>query len=198
TVAVPVHGAAASTPSAPGAPAAPIPTQVQPTLLAGYKPTGALSPSAPVVVTVGIPLQNEQSLEYLSQQIATPGSPLYRHFLSQAQVQAFLPTSEYQVALAYLEQRGLTILSSSLDSVIIAEGTAAQVSQTMGLSFEVYSNGTQSYYSASGVSPIQGAYVDASNVTAVFLSHPPDLVTAKPVFSVAPGASQSNQTAPGE
>ena len=197
-VAVPARAAAASAPSESGVPAAPVQTQVEPTLLGGYRPTGTLSPSAPVMITVGIPLQNEQSLEYLSQQISTPGSPLYRHFLSQAQVQTFLPTTEYQLALAYLEERGLTIVSSSLDSIIIAEGTASQVSQTTGLSIETYSNGTSSYYSASGVSPIPGAYVDVSNVTAVLLSHPPDLVTARPVPSLVSGTSQSNQTAPGE
>jgi subtilase family serine protease len=197
-VAVPVRGAVMSSSSESGVPAAPVPTQVEPTLLAGYKAVGVLSPSVPVMVTVGIPLQDEQSLEYLSQQISMPGSPLYRHFLSQAQVQTFLPTSEYQAALAYLEQRGLIIMSSSLDSVIIAEGTASQVSQTMGLSIETYSNGTSSYYSASGVSPIQGAYVDVSNVTAVLLSHPPDLATARPAPSIVSGSSQSNQTAPGE
>src|ERR1035438_9068382 len=107
-VAVPVHGAVASLPPGSAAPAARVQTQVGPTLLAGYKPTGPLSPAAPVMVTVGIPLQNEQSLQYLSQQISTPGSPLYRHFLSQAQVQTFLPVSEYQTAISYLEQRGLT------------------------------------------------------------------------------------------
>ncbi len=197
-VSIPVHGSAEATPASPGALSAPIPAQVKPTLLAGYRPAGLLSPSTPVIVTVGIPLQNVQSLEYLTQQISMPGSPLYHQFLSQAQVQSFLPTSQYEAALAYLEQRGLKVMSSSLDSIITAEGTASQVSQTMGLRFELYSNGTSSYYSASGVSPIPGAYVDASNVTAVLLSRPPDLVTQKMVSALDSRSSESNQTAPGE
>ena len=197
-VAAPAHAALGATTTQSGSSAAPVQTQVSPTLLSGFRPVGTLAPSAPVTVTVGIPLQNEQSLEYLDQQISTPGSPLYHQFLSKAQVQSFLPVARYQVALAYLEQRGLTVVTSSLDSVIIAEGTASQVSEAMGLSLEVYSNGTSSYYSASGASQIPGAYVYSSNVTAVLLGHPPDLVTGKLASVLSAGPSQSNQTAPGE
>ncbi|MDA4113260.1 MAG: protease pro-enzyme activation domain-containing protein [Thaumarchaeota archaeon] len=194
-LAIPTHAALGATPVSPASPiSATIP--VVPTLLTGYRPMGPLSPSTPVTVTIGIPLQNGQSLQYLTEQISTPGSPMYHQFLSQAQIQRFLPTAEFQVALAYLEQRGLTILSSSLDSIITAQGTASQVSQSMGLSLELYSNGTSSYYSASGVSQIPGAYVYSSNVTAVLLRHPPDLVTGATVSALDARASQTNQTVP--
>ncbi|MGA2199247.1 MAG: protease pro-enzyme activation domain-containing protein [Nitrososphaerales archaeon] len=194
-VTVPAHSALGVT-STTGASTAPIQTSVVPTLLTGYRPTGQLPPSTPVTITVGIPLQNEQNLEYLVQQISTPGSPLYHQFISQAQAQSFLPTEEYQAALAYLEQRGLTVVGSSLDSIITAQGTASQVTQSLGLRMEMYSNGTSSYYSADGVSPIPGAYVYSSNVTAVLLRHPPDLVTQKTISVLASHVGQTNQTAP--
>jgi subtilase family serine protease len=194
-LAVPARAAAAATSASPAS-AVPAPIPVVPTLLTGYEPAGPLSPFTPVMVTIGIPLQDEQSLQYLTQQISTPGSPMYHQFLSQAQVQSFLPTAEFKVAIAYLEQRGLTVLSSSLDSIITAEGSASQISQGLGLSLELYSNGTSSYYTASGVSQIPGAYVYSSNVTAVLLSHPPDLVTGATLSALDEHTSQSNQTVP--
>src|ERR1700722_9803707 len=133
-LAIPTHTALGATPASPASRA---PVSVVPTLLDGYEPVGPLAPSTPVTVTIGIPLQNEQSLEYLSQQISTPGSPMYHQFLSQAQIQTFLPTAEFQGAVAYLKQRGLTIVTSSLDSIITAQGTASQVSHSMGLDLEL-------------------------------------------------------------
>ncbi|MGA2664484.1 MAG: protease pro-enzyme activation domain-containing protein [Nitrososphaerales archaeon] len=195
-LAAPARAALGATPSSSPSSAASVQTSVAPTLLSGYKPTGTLPGGTPVFVTVGIPLQNLQTLEYLTQQISTPGSPLFRHFLSPTQVQSFLPTAGFQAAESYLEQRGLTIVGSSLDSMITAEGTASQVSRAMGLHFEEYSNGTSSYYSASGPSPIAGAYIDSSNVTAVLLAHPPDIVTRAAISALDARSSQANQTAP--
>ncbi len=189
-VASPVRVASAATPALPAS------SSVVPTVLSGFEPSGAVPPSTPVTVTIGIPLENEQSLEYLTQQISTPGSPLYHDFISQAQAQAYLPVSQYQTAVAFLQQSGLTITSSSLDSIIIAQGTASQVTRAFGLQMEMYSNGTSSYYGASGVSPIPGAYVYSSNVTALLLSHPPDLVTQAGLSALRSHLAQSNQTAP--
>jgi hypothetical protein len=162
--------------------------------------TGSLSPSAEVYITVGIPLMNLQSLQYLTQEISTPGSPMYRSFLTPAEVaQEFLPIAQYQQALSFLQARGFSIVLGSLDSIIVAEGTAAEASSSLGLSFSVYSDGNSSYYTASGTSPLAGAYLYSSNVTAVLLGHPPTLVTESTISSLASrGPSQSNQTAPDE
>jgi len=169
--------------------------QVVPTVLSGYKGTGTLPASTVVDVALGIPLQNMQELQYLEQQIATPGSPLFHQFLTTAEAQRFLPTTEFQTALAYLTQSGLKVVTTGLDSVIVAQGTVAQVSQSLGLEYQKYSNGQSSYYAASGVSPIPGVYLYSSNYTAVLLSHPPDLLandTTSPLYSTRP--TQSNQT----
>ena len=119
-VASPLQASAAQTSSS-------VSSQVVPIVLGGYKAEGPLPGSAQVFVTLGIPLLNQQNLEYLTQQISTPGSSMYHHFLTQQQVQAYLPVAQYQAALAALTSRGLTIVSSSLDSIIVAEGTASQV-----------------------------------------------------------------------
>jgi subtilase family serine protease len=88
---------------------------------------------------------------------------------------------------------------SALDSIIVAQGTASQVSQSLGLEFNVYSNGTESYYSASGVSALEGVYLYSSNVTSVLLAHPTSLVTESTITALRSStSSQSNQTAPVE
>ncbi len=172
-------------------------SEVTPTVLGGYRLSGPLAGSTPVFVTVGIPLQNLQSLEYLTEQISTPGSPTFRHFLTRQQVQAYLPQAQYESALAYLTARGLKIVYSALDSVIVAEGPASQVEQSLGLNYQTYTNGSSSYYTSSGPSPLSGAYVYSSNVTAVLLAHPTDLVSGASATELASkGPSTSNQSLP--
>jgi subtilase family serine protease len=174
-------------------------SQVVPTVLSGYRSVGALPGSTPVFVTLGIPLRNLQALEYLTQQISTPGSSTYHHFLTQEQIQNFLPLTEYQTAFAYLDGLGLKIVSSSLDSVIVAEGTAAQVSQSLGLKYEVYTDGQNTYYTSSGSSPISGAYLYSSNFTAALLERPTDIVTSSTISAVdSSRPSQTNQTTTSE
>ncbi|MDA4136086.1 MAG: protease pro-enzyme activation domain-containing protein [Thaumarchaeota archaeon] len=174
-------------------------SQVVPTVLSGYRSAGALPGSTPVFVTLGIPLQNLQALEYLTQQISTPGSSTYHHFLTQGQIQSFLPVAEYQKAVAYLNGLGLKIVSSSLDSIVVAEGTAAQVSQSLGLRYEVYTDGQSSYYTSSGSSPVSGAYLYSSNFTAALLERPMDLVTSSTISAVdSSSPSQTNQTTASE
>jgi subtilase family serine protease len=180
----------ASAPTTPG-------SEVVPTVLSGYRSSGILAGSTPVFVTVGIPLQNLQSLEYLTEQMSTPGSPMFRHFLTQQEVQAYLPQAQYESALAFLTSHGLKVVYSALDSVIVAEGSASQADQSLGLHYTVYTNGSSSYYTASGESPISGAYVYSSNVTAVLLAHPPDLVSSAEAAQIATkGPSTSNQSLP--
>jgi subtilase family serine protease len=178
--------------------AQPVSPLVSPTQLTGFKMTGTLPGATQVFVTIGIPLRNLQSLDYLTEEISTPGSPMYHHFLTQSEIsQEFLPTAQYNQALSALEQDGLTIVSTSLDSIIVAEGTSAQVSQNLHLDLESYSNGTSSYYTASGVSTLPRDYVYSSNVTAILLSTPRTLVTTGAESSLASARpSQSNQTAP--
>ncbi len=178
--------------------AQPVSPVVAPTQLTGYKISGTLPPSSEVYVTVGIPLRNLQSLQYLTQEISTPGSPMYHSFLNQSEVaQEFLPVAQYQQALTFLQLQGFTIVMSALDSIIVAQGTASQVSHSLGLGYELYSNGTESYYSASGVSALEGVYLYSSNVTSVLLGHPTSLVTESTVSALrSSGPSQSNQTAP--
>jgi len=122
---------------------------------------------------------------------------MYHHFLTQQQIQEFLPVAQYDAAISALSRAGLSIISSSLDSAIVAEGTASQVSQALGLKYAVYSNGSSSYYTASGADPISGSYLISSNFSSILLRQPTDLVTGHMVPALGTTSqSGNNQTAP--
>ena len=164
--------------------------------LPGFSLVGPLPGDEPVLVSIVVPLRNQGLLYSLAEEISTPGSPDYGHFLTRAQAEElFYPTQEFDQVKSYLESHGFRIVFTALDSALVAVGTASQVKDYLGLSVDLYSNGTLSYYAASGTPSLQGAYVYVSNVTAVLLWHPPDLVTGSTVEAVA-AAAEPNQTFP--
>lgn len=156
--------------------------------LSSYKSAGAADPSMSVLVSVAIPLRNLPLLSSLVKESSDPSSPEFRHFLTYGEVsQEFLPTqAQYLSVVDYLTSRGFVVESSSLDSMIVARGTVAQVGQYLGQSVQLYTNGTYSYYETAGPSGLPGAYSFASNSTGLLMR--PDLVRSG---SVASGAIPS-------
>jgi len=102
-------------------------------------------------------------------QISDPTSPMYRHFISQQQVQnEFLPTAAFDSLLSRLEGSGLQVVLTALDSEVVVEGTVSQFQSALGAGIQTFSNGTYSYYASTGSSTFDGAYVYASNATLLF------------------------------
>ena len=164
---------------------------------AGYVQTGSVADSTPVNVVVAVPLDNLGLLESMVKQISTPGSSMFDHFINMEQVrQLFLPTAKFEDTLSYLQESGFSVEFTALDSMIVVSGTVAQVKQYLGLNVFDYSNGTYGYYSASGLTSLQGVYVYASNFTSVIFAHPSSLVTMQDTSNVKQRVAQSNQTAP--
>lgn len=153
----------------------PAATQVNPTspiTMKGFTQVGSLPPSFPVIVTVAVPLNNLALLQSIEVAISNPLSPQYRDFLSQQTIQQlFLPISKYKSTLSYLESQGFTIVTTAEDSIIVATATVAQLHSSLGLNTILYSNGTYSYYSASGSPSFSGVYVYSSNVTGLVLQN---------------------------
>ena len=148
---------------------------VQP--LPGYVLEGQAPADLPVLVNIAIPLRNVDLLSSMVEQVSDPSSPLFRHFLTRAQIQQeFLPTEAYNSMLTYLQSIGLQIVTQSLDSMIVVQATAAQVNQYLGASVNIYSNGTDSYYVTSGNSLFEGANFVASNATALMIQ--PDVASS--------------------
>jgi len=161
-----------------------------PNSLTSYRSVGAADPGMSVLVTVAIPLRNLPLLSSLVKGSSDPSSAEFRHFLTYGEVsQEFLPTqAQYLSVVDYLTSRGFVIQSSSLNSMIVARGTVAQVSQSLGQSVQLYTNGTYSYYQTTGPSGLPGAYSFASNSTGLMMR--PDLVRSGSVASgVVPSAN---------
>ena len=180
------QGNAAATPS-PAAPASPrIPSASRPNSLSNYKVVGTADPNLPVLVSVVIPLRNLPMLSSLVKQFSDPSSPNFRQFLSYSEAtRLFLPEQgQYQSVLDYLASSGFTVELSALNSMIVVRGTASQVSQYLGQSVEMLTNGTYSYYETTGASTLTGAYSFASNSSGLLMR--PNLMRSA---SVASGAT---------
>ncbi|MDA4118418.1 MAG: protease pro-enzyme activation domain-containing protein [Thaumarchaeota archaeon] len=156
--------------------------------MSNYKDVGGASPSLPVTVSVVIPLRNLATLDSLVKQVSDPNSPNFRHFLNYNETsQMFLPTqSQYQSVLNYLTAHGFSIESTALNSMIVAHGTAAEVSQYLGQNVQIYSNGTYSYYQTTGGTSLSGAFSYGSNSSGLLIR--PNFARAA---SVASGAIPS-------
>jgi len=142
---------------------APLPTT---DALPGFKSAGDLPEGTPVLVNIAIPLRNTGLLTSLVKQVSDPSSPLFRHFLTQIQIQRlFEPTAAFGAMVQYVRASGLKVDQTELNSVIIAEGTAGQVQQAFGTSLKLFTNGTLSYYMMTSGSAFDGASIYASNVT---------------------------------
>ncbi len=141
---------------------------VHATVPQGFKLKGAAPTALPVLASIAIPLRNVDLLGSLVRQVSDPASPMFRQFMSDRQIaQDFLPTAQYDDMMRYLSTTPLSVQFTALDSVIVVQGTAAQVGEYLGTGVSVYSNGTASYYMASSPT-FHGAFLYASNATSIF------------------------------
>src|SRR5215472_12702722 len=115
-----------------------LPPSVQ---LHGFKPAGPAPNNLPILVTLAIPLRNVALLDSMVMQVSDPSSPLYRHFLTPAQLRSdFLPVGTYDSLTAYLRASGFTIEMTALDSEVVVQGTVSQFQTAFGGSIETYTN----------------------------------------------------------
>ena len=157
--------------------------------LAGFRLVGEAPQDLPILLNIAIPLRNTGLMSSMAQEVSDPASPLFRHFLSPAQIQQdFLPTVDYNLMMKQLDEDGFHVIMTALDSFIVVSATVAQVQSYFHGDVKVYTNGTASYYETSGVSTFDGGEFYASNMTA--------LVT-KPRLAMAPSVAQGgNVTIP--
>jgi subtilase family serine protease len=133
----------------------------------GFTLRGLAPDSLPVTVSLAIPLRNLGLLSSMVKAVSDPSSPSFRHFPSQQQLSAeFYPTVKFNEMMQYLSTTGLSVQYTALDSMIVLQGTVAQVRQAFGTDVRLYSNGTSSYYLSTS-SSFRGAYLFASNATAL-------------------------------
>ncbi len=135
-----------------------------------FRFVGMAPEDMPVLLSMAIPLRNTGLLSSMTQEVSDPQSPLFRHFLTPAEIrQDFLPTDTYNAMLSQLKGDGFRVIATAMDSFIVVSATAAQVSSHFHGNVYMYSNGTLSYYESSGPSTFEGARIYASNATALFV-----------------------------
>ena len=97
----------------------------------------------PMTLAVGLSLRNQADLATYLQQVTTPHSPLYHHYLNPASFAALygpLPASEAAI-VQFLRAGGLTITNTYANHLVVdATGTVAKVEQA----FQVHINNYRS------------------------------------------------------
>lgn len=133
--------AAAATPSAfAAAGRATLSGSAAPEALASHA-AGATSSSSQVNFDLVLSLRDQAGAVALLKAISTPGSALYRHYLTASQWEARFSPSAADVATAeqWLTSEGFSLGAVSRDRITIgASGTAAQVESAFGTSLENY------------------------------------------------------------
>ncbi|MGC9072477.1 MAG: S53 family peptidase, partial [Acidilobus sp.] len=170
--------------------------QVQ--VLGGFRDVGPIGPNVSVVGALYIPLRNLPLLFYYAEQASLPGSPVYHRFLTARQAaELFWPKGGFSQAMSYLEQKGLRVVMTAADSMIVFEGQAWQVERAFGVRIDAFTNGTLTFYS--DVGPAKAgpwAYPYVSNLTLIEFARPRFLLTTKEVVGLSSRFSSFNVSFP--
>jgi hypothetical protein len=125
---------------------------------------GHHDPSAVLRVNVDLGFRNSDAVDQLIQDVTTPGSPQYGHYLTVAQFQArFSPTDAAVAAVEqWLDRQGLDVIDVTKDNMIVhVRGKANKLEQAFGVKINDYRANGRSFYSndrAPSVPPGLGVY----------------------------------------
>jgi subtilase family serine protease len=125
----------------------------RPAWAASARDLGAVSNSQAVDFQVVLNLRNAAAAEREVQEVSTPGSAAYGHYLTNAQFNAaFAPTAATEASVAtWLRSTGLSIVSVASSRIYIeARGTAAQAGALLGVALHNYRSQGQTLQSPNG------------------------------------------------
>ncbi len=117
---------------------------------------GALPSQQKLSLAIGLKLSNASELASYLQQIASPSSPLYRHYLTPASFAAmFGPSQQTESSvIGYLRSQGFTITATYPNRLLIdATGTVAQAEQAFGVQINTYRSPTGQLFFANATAP---------------------------------------------
>ncbi len=151
----------------------------------GFKFVENLNPDQVVTATIAIPPDNIALMQYYATAISTPGSSLYHHFMTKSQILSkFINTNKFYQVLNYVNEKGLTVEMTAMNSVIVVTGTVQQIKDCFGMTVGLYSNGTAQYYNAYGTPSISGVYFYSSDLSSLFYSNPSTLISPQDLKSM--------------
>ena len=107
----------------------------------GLQATGRLDGSKNLHLAIGLPLQNQQALTGLLQQLHDPASPNYRKYLSVAQfTDRFGPAEkDYEAVAAFARANGLRVAKRHPNRVVLdLEGAVADIEKAFHVTMRTY------------------------------------------------------------
>ena len=95
--------------------------------------------TTPLSLTIGL-VSNDQALDDYAMQVSDPSSPLYRHYLTPEQIADMFGPSvcNYQALIDWAKAHGLTTSSSTSRLLLGVNGTVAQISAALHVTFQNY------------------------------------------------------------
>ncbi len=163
--------------------------------LPGFRYQGTAPDNLPITFTVVLPLQNTSLLGSLISKISNPSSPYYRHFMSEKYAQyLFTNQNKFNETVSILKNYGFRIQLESFSSIIVASGTAFMFEQVFGSNVDIFSNGSQWYYSAPYAIEFHGASIYATNGSSILFQHPSTLINPQMVKQMKQKFSTLNET----
>lgn len=153
---------------------------VKPTILARSKILGVVSPSAAWQFDVVLPSKNPSGLAAFSHAVSTPGSVMYHHFLSHAQVMSrYGPAASTVTQLtAYLAGRGFS--AHQHGQMLAVSGTAEQVDNLFQTTLTRYRYRGRNYVAPNAPIRIPSALKSAAGFSGLYEAMPIPGAVAQP------------------
>jgi xanthomonalisin len=117
-----------------------------PAVATNLPPIGRLPGSTNLDLAIGFPLRNQQTLSNLLQQIYSPASPHYHHYLTPEQFAAqFGPTeADYQAVIAYAQANGFVVTGRHPNRTILdVRGSVDVIEKAFHVTMRTYSHPTE-------------------------------------------------------
>ena len=121
--------------------AGPKPNWHLPAALGSLKPVGRLPGTNRLNLSIALPLRNTDRLGLFLKDVSTPGSPMYRHYLTPAKfAEQYRPSqADYETVAVYAAARGLEIRARHPNRMLLdISGTVADVERTFHVKMNVY------------------------------------------------------------
>ena len=123
-------------------------------------PSSGLNLNQTITIYLGLQLQNQSTLDGLLAAITTPGSLLYRDYLSHPEfVQRFEPSAtDWSTVASYYEGKGLQVTPSNDRLYLTLTGSMAALESAFQIQFEDFSTPLGTYYFATSPLAIPASF----------------------------------------
>lgn len=101
---------------------------------------GAVTADVSLSTVVAVRMRDAEGLVQYAQQASTPGSPMYRHWLTPQEIGSRFGASQadYDAAASYLQKFGLSVGTWPQREVLAVSGTTSQFQRAFGTTFGKY------------------------------------------------------------